>query len=426
VKLLVEPSRDVPLVWYHISAVGGAASDAAGCEGLTRSAAELARRGAGARTRAQLDLALDELGASLHVSTSRDHIAFNGLCLARNLDATLAIVEDVLAAPTMSAAELTKLLVDTHALLDEARDDDGALAQRYFVRDWAGDHPYCRTALGTATSLDAMAPRLDSLRARFRELVVPDNLIVGFAGDIDEQRATQLAERLVARLPTTAAPALIKIPTPQPPPRRRAVLVDKPERTQVEVMIGHPAPHVDTRDFDALTLIETVFGGTFTSRLMQEIRVKHGWTYGASCRLGRARGPLWFRIGFASATETVPAAVARTLEMYEQLADEGITAQELDFAHGYLAGSWPFSIATARARLRVRMDAALYGLPDDFIEVWPQRLAAVTLEDTRRAARLWLLPTQTLTTLVGTAADLQPRLADTGVGTLEVIPYDAY
>ena len=83
-------------------------------------ALELARRGAGDRPRAELDRALDQLGASLHVSTSRDQVLFHGVCLAQQLDATLALVADVLAAPTMSDDELAKLLIETRALLDEA------------------------------------------------------------------------------------------------------------------------------------------------------------------------------------------------------------------------------------------------------------------------------------------------------------------
>jgi predicted Zn-dependent peptidase len=153
VKLLVEPSRDVPLVWYEVVVLGGAAGEPAGKEGLLRCAAELARRGAGTRTRAELDRALDDMGSSVHVTTTRDRFGLSGVCLARNLEATIELVGDVLGAPTMSEGELTKLLVDTRALLDEVRDDDGAIAQRFFVRDWAGDHPYSRTALGTEASL---------------------------------------------------------------------------------------------------------------------------------------------------------------------------------------------------------------------------------------------------------------------------------
>jgi zinc protease len=243
---------------------------------------------------------------------------------------------------------------------------------------------------------------------------------------VEEARAEQLAEGLAARLPAVAAPALPALTEPALPASRRTLLVDKPERTQVEVLMGHSAPAFGTTDFDALTLVETVFGGTFTSRLMQEIRVKHGWSYGASCRIGRARGPLWFRISFASATETAPDAIGHALSMYETLVAKGITDDELAFAHSYLAGSWPFTVATARARLRVRTSSAVCQLPDDFGTQWPRRLAAVTLEDTRRATERWLQPGCVFTTLVATADEIRSRLDDLDLGEIEVTPFDSY
>ncbi len=82
----------------------------------------------------------------------------------------------------------------------------------------------------------------------------------------------------MARLPSDAAPALPTLPTPALPSARRTLLVDKPERSQVEVIIGHRAPAFGGADFEALTLVETAFDSTFTSRRIQEIRVKHGWS----------------------------------------------------------------------------------------------------------------------------------------------------
>jgi zinc protease len=424
VKIVVESAPAVPLVWFEVIARGGSAADPAGVEGLCHHMAELSRRGAGDRSREELDRALDQLGSSIHAVTNRDRLAFTGVCLAEHLDATMALLADVMARPHLSADEHHKLLTETRAIIDEIRDDDSALLERHYLPHWQPGHPYSRTALGTEASLAAI--RLDEVRAAYRRQMVPDNLIIGFAGDVSERRAREAADQLVADLPTASAPRLPDVAAAAQPPGRRAVLVDKPERSQVQILLGHGAPPPSDPDYDALTVVETIFGGTFTSRLMQEIRVKHGWTYGVSCRLGRARGPLWLRIGFASAEEVAPAAIARVAKMYEELREHGIGQDELDFAHSYLAGSYAFSIATARDRLRVATDAAVCDLPEDFIRTLPARLAAVTLADTQRAVERWVRPGDLVTGMVATESTFASSIAELDLGATTVVPYDRY
>lgn len=400
-KRILELSDDIPLVWYQILARGGAAADPPGREGTLRHAALLARRGAGDRSRADIDRALDELGATLEVVAGRDSIGLRGVCLSRHVDDVVSIAADILARPAMDPDEHRKLLVETRGVLDELRDDDAALAQRYFARDFGGPAAYARTAIGTEDSLDAID--LDDVRAAYRRAVVPDNLVVAFAGDVDEVRACALADRLAADLPTDPPPALPDVAAEPAAGPTRALVVDKPDRAQVQCAIGHVGPRYGTPEFDALIPVETVFGGTFTSRLMQELRVRRGWTYGAGCQLGRARGNLWFRVAFASAEAVAADAVARAIDMIGELARDGITDDELAFAKGHLRGAWPFSIATPRARAHLRAECAVYGLDDDYALRFPDRIAAVTAAAARDAIAAWLRPASLVTVAVATA-----------------------
>src|SRR5690349_23450705 len=150
---IVESSPDTPLVWFDIAIRGGAALDPRDIEGLHRHAALLARRGAGTRDRAQLDETLDSLGAALDITVSRDSVTISGLALSRHLDAVIGLAADVLAEPRFSEEEHARLLRETPQVLDEIRDDDSALATRWF--DWlcCPGHPYGRTSLGTEASL---------------------------------------------------------------------------------------------------------------------------------------------------------------------------------------------------------------------------------------------------------------------------------
>lgn len=423
-RLIWESHDDLPMIWLRVAVRGGAAGDPDGVEGFTHHLAMLCRRGAGACDRRALDIALDELGASLDVSVHRDAIVFSGACLRRNLDAIVEILADVLSAPHLDAGEHDKLLRETRMSLDELRDDDASLAARFFNRHCVPGHPYARSVLGTETSLDAID--LGSVRAARRELFVPENLIVGLAGSIDATAAERACARLVRDLPEQSARLLPSLESPKRPRGRRLLVVDKPERSQCQIIIGHLAPHAGHPDIPALTVVETVFGGMFSSRLMQEIRVERGWSYGADCYFHRSRGPHWFAIHLAPPAEVAGDALELALSMFEDLVASGITAEELDFAQHYLAGNLPFRRATAQARLKLRITEQIFGLEENFTEQLPARIAAVTLEEANRVAARWLYPDDTLSVVVASADSMLPSLERIATTDLRVVAHDSY
>ncbi len=426
-RLHVEPSGDAPLVWIEVAMGGGAAADPAGVEGLHRHAALLARRGAGQRDRTEFDDALDGLGASLDVAVGRDSVVMSGLALTRNLDALVDLCADVLAEPRFSTDEHERLLRETPQVLDEVRDDDSALATRWFDYRCAPGHPYGRTSLGTEASLARIAQ--GAAAAVWRDEAVGPNLVIGIAGDVDETRAAAVAERLVARLPDAAAPPLPRfdaVLAAAAPPGRRLVVVDKPERTQAQLRLGHLGPRWGEDDTPALLLLEAVFGGMFSSRLMQEIRVKRGWSYGAGCAIRRSRGPHWIEMWMATAIEVAGEAVALSLDLYADLAQNGITDAELDFARSYLVGAMPFHLATARQRMQLAVRDEVFGLPAGYTASLPARLGSLGPGDVRAAARRHVRPDDVVTVAVTTAQVAADKLSKAGAGPLTIVAHDAY
>jgi zinc protease len=422
--VIVEPSPDTPLVWFDVASRGGASSDPHGVEGLHRHAAMLARRGAGTRDRAQLDETLDSLGAALDVGVSRDAVSISGLSLARHLDAVVDLAADILAEPRFSHDEHSRLLRETPQVLDEIRDDDSALATRWF--DWlcCPGHAYGRTSLGTEASLGRIE-RAQAIECWRRE-VVADNLVIGLAGDIDEASADRIVTRLTERLPATSHREVsLEVPA-MAPPGRRVILVDKPDRTQAQIRLGHLSARYGDPDTAALAIAEAVFGGMFSSRLMQEIRVKRGWSYGAGCALRRSRLPHWFEIWMAAGIDVAGSAVALTLDLFADYAARGPTDDEVDFARSYLVGAMPFHIATARQRMQLAVRDAVFGLPAGFTAKLPEALGALAASDVRAACKRHLRPEDAVTVAVTTAELAGPALASAGAGTLTVVDHDEY
>ena len=128
--ILVEENHDLPIVRVQVAVRVGAGDDAPGADGLTNFASELMGRGAGGRTRAEIDVAFDALGTSLDVGSDYDGVTFEIAVLKEKLEAALALVADVLLRPDFPRAEAAKLKRESLAQLDELRDDDGSLARR--------------------------------------------------------------------------------------------------------------------------------------------------------------------------------------------------------------------------------------------------------------------------------------------------------
>lgn len=422
--VIVEASPDTPLVWFDVAIRGGACADPLGIEGLHRHAALLARRGAGRRDRAELDETLDSLGAAVEVGVSRDAVSLSGLALSRHLDEVIDLAAEILAEPKFAEDEHARLLRETPQVLDEIRDDDSALATRWF--DWlcSPGHPYGRTSLGTETSLT----RIDraSATALWKREVVADNLVIGLAGDIDEATAQRVVTRLTERLPGGPRPVSEAALPPREARGRRVILVDKPDRTQAQLRMGHLSVGYGHPDTAALAIAEAVFGGMFSSRLMQEIRVKRGWSYGAGCALRRSRLPHWFEIWMAAGIDVAGPAVALTLELFADYASSGPTDDEVEFARSYLVGAMPFHVATARQRMQLAVRDAVFDLPSGFTARLPEAFAALSAADVRAACRTHLRPDDAVTVAVTTAEHAQQPLEAAHAGVLTVVDHDEY
>jgi zinc protease len=419
-----EPSVGSPLCCFCAATRVGAALDPAGLEGMTRHVAELARRGAGKLERAALDDAVDQVGAALEVEVDRDWLALTGTCLERHLDRTVGLAASILADPILSQREHEVLLRETRHELDDVRDDDSSLADRHFHRACAPGHPYARTVLGTEQSLARI--ERGPLPDYHRSLWAADHLVVGVSGPMTPARAEGVAAEFGAAVAGRAPAAPPALAIPPFPPGQRLILVDKPKRTQCQILFGHLAPTYGPGDYVAMMPVETAFGGLFSSRLMQEIRVARGWSYGAGCRMAKARAPHWFRVWMAPSADVAPDALVLALSLYEELAEGGLRDDEFQLAVHHLTGALPFARATARQRMRMALRHDLFGLPVEFPAQLPELLAGLTLDDAHRAAARWLRPHDLCIVMVASADEMAPRLESAGLTPAEVVAYDSY
>jgi zinc protease len=421
--VFVEPAPAIPLVTAIVAVRGGAAADPIDLSGRAHHIAELAVRGAGDRDRAAIDEALDQLGTQLAVTTNRDSFSYSATFLARNLEPVCALLAEVLARPRFDAAEHRKLARETLADLDELRDDDFEIAARCFDDHYAPGHPYGRPIEGDVETVEALAGvEAAALAAAYREQVCAPNLVLGFAGAIDAATAERSAARLLEPLAGQAPPAP-RLDDPPLAARPRLILVDKPERSQSQILLGHRGPRFGTVDATAMALVETAFGGMFTSRLMREIRVKRGWSYGAGMRVAKARGSHWMRMSLAPSAEVTASAIELVIELYRDLAARGLEADEIELARLFVVGSTALSRATARHRVHAAVTARTFGVADDYVERYAERIAAIGVDEVAGAIERHVHPDSLTIAVVATADRLAAELERLDIAEVEVVGY---
>lgn len=423
-RVFVESSPELPLVSISVALRSGAIADPDGKDGLTRFTGRLMRRTAGGRDPQLLDRTIDGLGAALGVDTTHSTSGLQGTVIARSLEPFVNLLVETVSAPGLASEELERLRRETEAEIVDSRDNDRAVARHWFRRKFFEGHPYGRSALGRSSTIRGIAE--DDVHAHHARTWIQDNLVFAFSGDIDTEQARAVAGRIAASLPR-GAPIADATPEPSRPQGRRLVFVDKPERTQTQILIGCLGSHPRDDDHIALHVANTVFGGTFSARMTREIRSKRGWSYGAYSSLPYDRRRRAFSMWtFPKATDAA-ACIRVELELLDKLVAQGITARELAGAKRYLVRSHAFAVDTAGKRVGLALDAELYDLPPDYYESYLDRVQAVTLEQANAALQRRLSPSDLLITVVGTESEIgtDVRQAIDDLVDVEVVPFDA-
>lgn len=424
--LVHEAAETLPLCHFTITLRTGSACDPDDRRGQTRLMARMLRMGARGMSAQAVEQQLDAMGAQLSIGLGPAFVHISAVVVERNFDALLALLGRLLSEPAFRPADLRRLKDETRAGIAAGYDDDGVLAGRHFRQFCLPEHAYGRATVGTEAGLRATGAK--HLREQHAALVVGGNVIFGVAGRLPRAQVRAAVDRHFSWLPkTTLAPGLVPDePAPKLPRGRRILIVDKPERTQTQVLVGALGTRARDRDHTALLVADTAFGGLFTSRLTTEVRGKRGYSYGASSGFGQQRQrDLWY-MRTAPATADAVDCLALQLSLYDDWVQGGLRARELAVARNYLRRSVAFHSDTSAKRIDQRVDIELFGLPRDYHSGFADRVAEVGVAEANAATRRRMSLTDLSITLVATADTILPALEELpGVDEIRVVPFEA-
>ncbi len=418
-EILVLEDHRLPQLAMGATFRRGAASEPPERAGLASFLADLIERGAGERDALALARAVDDLGASFSVSADWDSMGVGVSGLSRDFEALFPILVDLVRSPRLDPLEAERERAETLAQLERAKDSPRTLAAWYAARAVYGSHRFGAPVSGTPDTVS----ELDAEQARrfYEEVFVPGNAILYAVGDVD---AADFVERIRAAFADWRASPPIGPGPPPPmpaPAERRVVIVDRPDLGQAQIVLGHAAlTRTDDRRIPASVMNTVLGGGGFSSRLMKRIRAEEGLAYGVSSYFDLRRAPGPFVVATATRVDEARRAIDLILEGLNAIADDDPpVGDELRNAQTLAAGRFALGLETSDAVLGSLVNLDVHGLPRDSLDTYRARVAAVTSESARAAARDLLHPERAAIVVVGPAETLTPALA--GLGPIEVV-----
>ena len=377
-------THEVPLVQVSVVVRAGSGDDPPGKFGVASLTAAMLDEGAGTRSALEIADTVDFLGATLSTAATFDASTVRVSVPASRLHEALPVIANVALRPTFPEADLKRLRQERITSLLQVRDDPASIAALGFARIVFGNsHRYGTASSGTKATLQAFSPQ--DLRAFHSAFYRPSNAALVVVGDVSADAVLADLEQHFGGWKASAAVVRRSVPVAKQLTRGRVYIIDKPGAEQSEIRIGWVGVPRSTPDYFAIVVLNTVLGGSFTSRLNQNLREKNGYTYGAlsAFDMRASAGPFVAAAGVQ--TDKTAAALA---EFFGEFARIGtpVAADELAKARNYVSLGLPARFETSGDLSRRMEELFVYGLPEDYFDRYVANVQAVTADAVRDAA----------------------------------------
>lgn len=407
-------NTEVPLVQFEIVIDGGQLLDDINKVGVANMVARMMTQGTARKTPQELEETIDQLGSAINVFASTEDVRISVSTLARNYDATLALVEEILFEPRWDTKEFDLLKQSIKSQIQQQRGNPNAIATLQFNKLLYGEsNMRSRSILGTATTVDAIT--LDDLRAFYAKNISPSVARMHVVGALDKSKIVGSLNRLGTRW----AAKRVDIPTyklPEPPAKAQVYFYDVPNAAQSVLRIGSPALPALSADYYPATVANYILGGGgFASQLTQQLREAKGYTYGIGSNFAGSRDSGTFSIQSgvrANVTLESTQLIKSILENY----GKNYSDKDLETTKSFLIKSNARAFETAGAKMGMLENISKYGWKPDYVKGREQIVKDMSVARIRELSTKYLDPDRMIWLVVGDAKTQLPRLKDLGFG----------
>ncbi len=399
---LVE-EHSIPFTSLEIRFKGGTNLDADGKRGAVNLMSGLLEEGAADMDARQYAAAVEGLAASFGFSARSDALAISAQFLSENRGAAMELLRAALVEPRFDQTAIDRVRAQViSGIQGDLKDPDDIAGRRFSELAYAG-HPYATSRSGTLDSV-AELTREDLIAAK-AATIARDRLFVAAVGDITPDELGALLDGLLGDLPAVGA----NMPKRADYQLTGGVTVIPFDTPQSVVIFGHEGIERHDDDFFVAYLMNTILGGSGRqSRLMEEVREKRGLTYGVYSYLQPMDYAELYMGSVASANDRVAEAIDVIRAEWIKMAEDGVTAEELDGAKTYLTGAYPLRFDGNGPIANIMVGMQITGLPVDYIATRNDKINAVTLGDITRVAKRFVRPDDLRFVVVGQPEGLKP------------------
>jgi zinc protease len=413
-KVLGIENREVPLVQFSLRIQGGLLMEDPAKVGVANLLAESLTKGTKNKTTAQLEEAIDALGASISITADDEDITVNGRTLARNYAATMALVQEMLLEPRWDAKEFELSKQKTESQIKGQKANPNSIAANQYKQILYGkDHILSNNILGTEASLKAIT--LQDLQRYYNSNLSPTLAAFHVVGALEKDQAVAALNGLAQNWKAKEV-AMPTFKTPAAPTASKVYFYDVPGAKQSVLRFGYlalPATHPDYYPVQVMNYI--LGGGSFASQLTQQLREGKGYTYGISSSFSGSAlpGPFTIQSGVRSNVTYESASLVKDI-----LQNYGPTfsAQDLDVTKGFLVKSTARSFETMGAKLGMLQNISAYGWPYDYAKQRVNLVNGMTLDKIKALASQYVNPNKMHYLIVGDAATQLKKLEELGFG----------
>ncbi|MHB8294452.1 MAG: M16 family metallopeptidase [Acidimicrobiales bacterium] len=378
--------------------------------------AETMLSGTAEHTATSLAEQLQRLGATLDVSADPDDLTISGGSLSSSFAAFMDVMAQVVTSPTFPKKEVA---IERGRMVEElvvSRSQPATIARHALLSQLYGDHAYSDPLPFPADVERIGAPALERAHA---SRTSPEGSVLVIVGDLRPDRAIDLAERSFGQWPGQARHPRALRP-PGAAPLGPTLVVDRPGAVQTNIRLAGAAPMRRDSGFPALAMANTIFGGNFTSRLVENLRERRGYTYSPRSAVAEQALVARFVVAADVATEVTAKALLETRYELARMSLEPVSPEELSMASRYLSGVLAISAQTQGGLAATISSLTSSGLSIEFLRDFPKSLAAAAAEAVRVASAAFLAPRDLVTVLVGDASRIVASLEATD--HIEVVP----
>lgn len=397
----VVEQHELPLVQIIASFDGGSRLDGQR-PGIASFMAGMLDEGAGSRDAAALQSEIAFLGANLGVGTSWDAFTVSLKVPVRSIEPALDLMADVIMRPRFSSAEVRRQRDLRFAALLQSRDQPNALAALAFYQQlFPQGHPYHRSQTGDSASI--MALDSASVRNFYAQTIRPERASFIVVGDIGAAEAKRLIESRFGSWRGQGTALAVQAVAARPLQRDRTnlFLVDKPQAAQSVITIGWEGVDRLNPDYAPLMVMNTLLGGSFTSRLNMNLRETHGYSYGARSGFLFNKAPGPFTASAAVRTNVTDSSLVEFFHELNRIRDSVVPNDELERAKAYIELRLPGSLEATSQVAGQLQDLQTFGLDLNELPRFASRVRGVTSSDVQRVARTYLHPSRATVVVVG-------------------------